>query len=82
VGSQKHTFGFDQYRGVINVNHEQPERSSVRFGVESASAECVDDLGKIEPDSRLEETAIQDTMVAATLPEITFPSTHDQSEIV
>ena len=81
-GGQKLTFVFDQYRGVINVNQRQPERSSVRFGVEFASTKCVGDLGKTESNSRLEKAAIQDTMVAPALPENTFPSPRDQSEIV
>jgi polyisoprenoid-binding protein YceI len=45
---RKHTFLFDRFSGSLAFDRERPERSSVRFVVESASARCVDDW--VKPD--------------------------------
>ena len=40
---RKHTFPFDRFSGLLVFDRERPERSSVRFVVESASAQCAGD---------------------------------------
>src|SRR5262249_36704917 len=72
---RKHTFVFDRFSGVLNYDQAQPERSSVRFVLESASARCVDDWVKPNQINDIEKAALQDTMAAAAFPEITFQST-------
>jgi polyisoprenoid-binding protein YceI len=72
---RKHTFVFDRFSGALSFNHEQPESSTVRFVVESASARCVDDWVKSHQLKDIEKAAIQGTMAAAQFPEITFHST-------
>ncbi len=71
---RKHTFVFDRFSGALSFNQEQPERSTVRFVVESASARCVDDWVKPNQIKDIENAAIQDIMAAAQFPEITFHS--------
>ena len=71
---RKHTFEFDRFSGVLSFDHERPEKSTVRFVVESASARCVDEWVKPSQVKDIENAAIQDTMAAATYPEITFQS--------
>src|SRR5258708_6766870 len=65
---RKHTFVFDRFSGSLNFNHEQPERSTVEFVVESASVRCVDDWVKPNQIKDIEKAAIQDTMAAAQFP--------------
>ena len=72
---RKHTFVFDRFHGVLSFDHQHPERSTVQFVVESASARCIDDWVKPHQIKDIERAAIQDTMAAATFPEITFQST-------
>jgi polyisoprenoid-binding protein YceI len=72
---RKHTFVFDRFRGSLSFNQDQPERSTVQFVIESASARCVDDWVKPHQIKDIEKAAIQDTMAAAQFPEITFHST-------
>jgi polyisoprenoid-binding protein YceI len=72
---RKHTFVFDRFSGALSFNREQPERSTVRFVVESASARCMDEWVKSNQIKDIEKAAIQDTMAAAQFPEITFHST-------
>src|SRR5229473_2551638 len=72
---RKHTFVFDRFSGVLNFDHEQPERSTVRFVVESGSARCVDDWVKPNQIKDIERAAVQDIMAAAQFPKITFHST-------
>ena len=72
---RKHTFVFDRFNGALTFNHEQPERSTVQFVVESASARCVDDWVKPNQIKGIEKAAIQGSMAAAQFPEITFHST-------
>jgi polyisoprenoid-binding protein YceI len=72
---RKHTFLFDRFGGVLNFDHEQPERSTVRFVVESRSARCVDEWVKPDQIKDIERAAVQDIMAAAAYPEITFHST-------
>jgi polyisoprenoid-binding protein YceI len=64
----------DRFRGVLSFDPE-PERSTVQFVVESASARCVDDWVKPNQIKVIEKAAVQDTMAAATFSEITFRST-------
>ena len=61
---RKHTFVFDQFDGVLNVDAERPERSMVRFLVKSGSARCVDDWVKPNQIKDIERAAIE-TMDAA-----------------
>jgi polyisoprenoid-binding protein YceI len=72
---RKHTFLFDRFSGVLSFDQAQPERSTVRFVVESASARCVDDWVKPSQIKDIEKAAIQEIMAAVTFPEITFQST-------
>jgi polyisoprenoid-binding protein YceI len=72
---RKHTFLFDRFKGVLGFDREQPEKSTVRFVVESASARCVDDWVKPNQIKDIEKAAVQETMAAATYPEIAFEST-------
>src|SRR5258708_25892924 len=65
---RKHTFVFDRFSGALSFNHEQPERSTVQFVVESASVRCVDDWVKPNQIKDIEKAAIQDTMAAAQFP--------------
>ena len=72
---RKHTFIFDRFSGVLAFDHERPERSAVRFVVESGSARCIDDWVKPNQIKDIEKAAVQETMAAAAYPEITFQST-------
>ena len=72
---KKHTFVFDRFSGVLSFDRERPERSTIRFVVESGSARCVDDWVKPNQIKDIENAAVQDTMAAGTFPEITFQST-------
>ena len=71
---RKHTFVFDRFSGVFSFDRDQPERSTVRFAVESGSVRCVDDWVKPNQIKDIEKAAA-DTMAAGTYPEITFQST-------
>src|SRR5271170_3514951 len=72
---RKHTFLFDRFSGLLVFDRERPERSSVRFVVESASARCTDDWVKPDQLKDIERAAVRETMAAAAYPEITFQST-------
>ena len=72
---RKHTFEFDRFSGVLSFDRERPEKSTVQFVVESASARCVDDWVRPAQIKEIEKAAIEDTMAAATYPKITFQST-------
>jgi len=72
---RKHRFLFDRFSGLLVFDRERPERSSVRFVVESASARCVDDWVKPDQLKDSERAAVQETMAAAAYPEIIFQST-------
>jgi polyisoprenoid-binding protein YceI len=72
---RKHTFIFDGFSGVLRFDDTSPERSTVQFVVESGSARCVDDWVKPSQIKDIERAAVQDTMAAATYPEISFEST-------
>lgn len=43
---RKHTFVFDKFSGVLGFYPERPEKSTVSFVVESASARCIDNWVK------------------------------------
>jgi polyisoprenoid-binding protein YceI len=70
---RKHTFVFERYRGVLSVDHEHPERSTVQFVVESASPKCTDDWVKPQQIKDIERAAL-DTMAALMFPELSFRS--------
>ena len=72
---RKHTFLFDRFSGSLAFDRERPERSSVRFVVESASARCVDDWVKPDQLKDIDRAAVRETMAAAAYPEILFQST-------
>lgn len=71
---RKHTFVFDRFHGALTFDHQHPERSTVRFVVESASARCIDDWVKPHQVKDIERAAVQETMAADTFREITFQS--------
>ncbi|SRR5712692_5428299 len=71
---RKHTFIFDRFSGVFSFDRERPERSTVRFAVESGSVRCVDDWVKPNQVKDIEKAAA-DTMAVGAYPEITFQST-------
>ena len=75
MGRQKTHVPFDRFKGVLAFDREQPEKSTVRFVVESGSARCVDDWVKPNQIKDIERAAVQETMAAATYPEIAFEST-------
>jgi polyisoprenoid-binding protein YceI len=72
---RKHTFIFDRFTGDLRFDRKSPERSTVWFVVESGSARCIDDWVKPGQIKDIERAAVQDTMAAATYPEMTFEST-------
>jgi len=72
---RKHTFIFDRFTGDLRFDQKSPERSAVRFVIESGSARCVDDWVKPSQIKDIERAAVQETMAAATYPEMTFEST-------
>lgn len=72
---RKHTFEFNRFSGVLSFDQARPEKSTVEFVVESASARCVDDWVRPAQTKDIEKAAIRDTMAAATYPKITFRST-------
>jgi len=54
---RKHTFIFDRYSGALSFDRKQPERSAVRFVIESGSARCVDDWVKPNQIKDIEKAA-------------------------
>ena len=72
---RKHTFIFDRFTGDPRFDQKSPERSVVRFVIESGSARCVDDWVKPSQIKNIERAAVQETMAAARYPEMTFEST-------
>lgn len=72
---RKHTFIFDRFTGDLRFDQKSPERSAVRLVIESRSARCVDDWVKPSQIKDIERAAVQETMAAATYPEMTFEST-------
>lgn len=72
---RKHTFIFDRFSGNLRFDQKSPERSAVRFVIESGSARCVDDWVKPSQIKDIERAAVQETMAAATYPEMTLEST-------
>lgn len=72
---RKHTFIFDRFTGDLRFDQKSPETSAVRLVIESRSARCVDDWVKPSQIKDIERAAVQETMAAATYPEMTFEST-------
>jgi len=70
---RKHVFVFDRYGGELEFNSEQPQLSTVRFRIESASVRCLDDWVKPGQIADIEEAA-RETMAAGEHPEMTFES--------
>ena len=58
---RKHTFLFDRFSGSLAFDRERPERSRIRFVVESASARCVDDWVKPDQLKDIERAAVRET---------------------
>lgn len=74
---RKHIFVFDRYGGELEFDSEQPELSSVRFHIESASVRCLDDWVKPGQIADIEEAA-RETMAAEGHPRMTFESSNVQ----
>jgi polyisoprenoid-binding protein YceI len=72
---RKHTFIFDRFTGDLRFDQKSPETSAVRLVIESRSARCVDDWVKPSQIKDIERAAVQETMAAATYPEMTFELT-------
>lgn len=72
---RRHTFVFDRFSGVLSFDPERPERSTVRFVIESGSARCVDDWVKPAQIKDIERAAVKDTLAATEYPEMAFQST-------
>ena len=71
---RKHTFVFDRFNGAVSYDREHPERSAVRFSVESGSARCIDDWVKPDQVKDIENAALS-VMDAVSFPRMTFQST-------
>jgi polyisoprenoid-binding protein YceI len=71
---RKHTFVFDRFSGALSFDREQPERSAIRFVVESGSVSCVDDWVKPNQIKDIAKAA-KDLMAAETYQQMTFQST-------
>ena len=74
-GKAEGTFEFNRFSGVLSFDLARPEKSTVEFVVEAASARCVDDWVRPAQIKDIEKAAIDDTMAAATYTRITFQST-------
>src|SRR5262249_52566511 len=77
----KHTFIFDQYSGALSFDSEQPEKSHVRFVVETASVRRIDDWVKPNQIKDIEKAA-KDLMAADRYGQMTFQSTAIHGEII
>src|SRR5260370_12361936 len=71
---RKHTFVFDRYSGALSYDREQPERSAIRFVVETASVRCVDDWVKPNQIKDIENAA-KNLMAAESYKQMMFQST-------
>src|SRR5260370_30471076 len=71
---RKHTFVFDRYSGALSFDREQPERSAIRFVVETGSVRCVDDWVKPNQIKDIENAA-KNLMAAESYKQMMFQST-------
>jgi polyisoprenoid-binding protein YceI len=74
MSGKSHIFHFTRYSGELAYDRAEPKNSSIRFFVESASAECKDDWVKPKQLEDIEKYALEGMLEAEAHPRIVFES--------
>jgi len=75
LAGEKHILFFDRYSGKILYDQHDPQRSNMRFVVESRSCTCKDNWLKRKQREKVVSFTLRKMLVAHRFPEIKFTST-------
>ena len=75
LAGERHVLYFEKFFGEVEYNQQQPERSRLRFVIESRSVTCHDDWLTSRQRKEVVSFALDKMLVAHRYPEIKFSST-------
>ncbi len=75
MSGKKHTFYFERYNGILQLDQAHPESSSIQLDIEARSSVLKDDWVSAKDAKKIIEAAQMDMMDAAKYPLLKFAST-------
>ena len=75
LAGERHVLYFEKFFGEIEYDQQQPERSKLRFVIQSHSVTCSDDWLTSKQRKKVVSFALDEMLVAHRYPEIKFSST-------